>query len=514
MISANIQSTNIHINSNQTKVMKNRKLQTLLFLGLLASGTLRAQVQVPDIINYQGRISKDNVNHPGPTLQFKFALVNPNGATTFWSNDESSVNGSEPSAFVTLGVADGLFHAPLGDTSLPGMTRGVPSTAFDNRDVHLRIWVRDPNGTPAFELLAPDVRLGSVGYAMLSANVINGAIGPNKLANGAITQDKIAGNTISGDKLKDGAITSDKLANSSVDTRHLIDGSVKSEKLSDQAVTAEKLDPALGVWSKSGTDITYTGGAVGIGTTTPQADLHIRGASELGSVVIAPGAGGRNSQLMLAEDAAGREGIVLRYEGVKQHDKSLGVHSRSVFGTETELVTIKRGGNVGIGVTQPQARLHVVSPTAGDGSVILPNEAVGAAEIADEPGLASNVESRRLLVPAGAVRNIVERLITCPANGYVIATATTEVYTEDWLGSPTWLQITTQSETMGLPARKVNLEGNKTQTITLHEVFQVSAGPHTFYLIGAGGADNHFNLTRLTLLFIPTAYGVTDARLQ
>lgn len=41
--------------------------------------------------------------------QFKFALVNGKGTTTFWSNDGSSVAGSEPTAAVTLTVTKGLY---------------------------------------------------------------------------------------------------------------------------------------------------------------------------------------------------------------------------------------------------------------------------------------------------------------------------------------------------------------------------------------------------------------------
>src|SRR5690349_2541319 len=76
--------------------------------------------QIPQIINYQGRVVVGTTNFNG-TGQFKFALVNAAGTTTFWSNDNTSVNGSEPTNAVSLGVSNGLYSVLLGDTSLSNM---------------------------------------------------------------------------------------------------------------------------------------------------------------------------------------------------------------------------------------------------------------------------------------------------------------------------------------------------------------------------------------------------------
>ena len=67
-----------------------KPLETDLFVAPL-------QAQVPQIIGYQGRVAVDGVNFDG-SGQFKFALVNPTGSTTFWSNDGTSTAGSEPTA--------------------------------------------------------------------------------------------------------------------------------------------------------------------------------------------------------------------------------------------------------------------------------------------------------------------------------------------------------------------------------------------------------------------------------
>ncbi len=42
----------------------------------------------------------------------------PTAYTTFWSNDGTSVNGSEPSGAVSVSVSQGLFTVILGDTNV------------------------------------------------------------------------------------------------------------------------------------------------------------------------------------------------------------------------------------------------------------------------------------------------------------------------------------------------------------------------------------------------------------
>jgi hypothetical protein len=168
--------------------MNQRRLLTLLAGAALLASHLSAQVP-PQQINYQGRVVVGGVNFNGPG-QFKFALVGPGGTPSFWSNNSTSVNGSEPTVAVSLTVANGLYSVALGDTTLAGMTAPIPASVFDNADVRLRVWFND--GVNGSQLLTPDQRITSVGYAMMSANVRDGAITGAKLAAGAITADKLA----------------------------------------------------------------------------------------------------------------------------------------------------------------------------------------------------------------------------------------------------------------------------------------------------------------------------------
>ena len=249
---------------------------SLLTLALIVSSFAVGPVlsaQVPQIINYQGRIAVSDVNFEGEG-QFKFALVNGgedlaaqalasaqlvngfvigatitdaglgylatptvtiNGAGTgatatatvdagvvtgitiltagsgyteggttividgpsenliyssYWSNDGSSAAGDEPTDSVTLSVVKGLYSVLLGDDTITNMTP-IPASVFANPDVRLRVWFDDGTANGS-QLLSPDQRIASVGYAMMAGDVPNGSITSNKLAAGAVTADKIA----------------------------------------------------------------------------------------------------------------------------------------------------------------------------------------------------------------------------------------------------------------------------------------------------------------------------------
>jgi hypothetical protein len=167
-----------------------------------------ASAQVPQLINYQGRVIVDGVNFDGAG-QFKFALVNTTGTSTYWSNDGSSTAGSQPTAAVTLTVTKGLYSVLLGDATLANMTI-VPATVFTHGDVHLRVWFND--GTHGFEQLAPDKRIAAVGYAMMAADVPDGIVTTSKIADGAITASKISAGAVGTSQLAPGAASANLAA--------------------------------------------------------------------------------------------------------------------------------------------------------------------------------------------------------------------------------------------------------------------------------------------------------------
>jgi formylglycine-generating enzyme required for sulfatase activity len=164
--------------------MKTPFIRTFAVLLLVTVAT--ANAQVPQIINYQGRVAVGSppVNFDG-SGQFKFALVDAAGTTTYWSNDNTSVGGGEPTGAVTLPVTKGLYSVLLG----ANMT-AIPNTVFANADVHLRVWFND--GTTGSQLLTPDRRLAAVGYAMMAGGLAPGASIPASAVTGTIPASQVA----------------------------------------------------------------------------------------------------------------------------------------------------------------------------------------------------------------------------------------------------------------------------------------------------------------------------------
>ncbi len=153
-IQCQLKSQNINMN-HQNKFS--------LLLVTLVLALVSASAQVPGIISHQGKVTVNGTNYTGSGL-FKFALVNAAGNVTYWSQDGSSVAGAEPASAVTLPTLGGVFSVNLGDTNLANMTQSIPTGVFTNSAVYLRVWFND--GTDGSQLLAPDRRIDSVGYAM------------------------------------------------------------------------------------------------------------------------------------------------------------------------------------------------------------------------------------------------------------------------------------------------------------------------------------------------------------
>ena len=213
----------------------------LAAIGCLCLFAAHLHAQVPELINYQGRVVVGSVNFSG-TGQFKFALVNATGTTTFWSYSGTSTAGSEPNAGVSLTVASGLYSVLLGDTTLANMT-AVPSTVFNNADVRLRIWFN--NGTNGFQLLAPDQRLAAVGYAVIARNVQDGAITAAKIASGAVRSTQIAAGSVQSTNLATGAIGANQLANDSIQAGKGSNGSLLGEDFTANTITGTQISDVL-----------------------------------------------------------------------------------------------------------------------------------------------------------------------------------------------------------------------------------------------------------------------------
>lgn len=180
-----------------------RPLTPIGIIGWLVMLMVTVRAQVPQLIHFQGRVTAGGVPFHG-TGQFKFALVNGLGTTTYWSNNGSSTSGSEPSAAVAVNVSGGLYSVLLGDATRLNMTV-VPASVFTNPEVSLRVWFND--GIRGSVLLTPDQRIAAVGYAMIATTVPDGAITTPKIAMDAVGSAQLASDAGSLSKVSAGALT-------------------------------------------------------------------------------------------------------------------------------------------------------------------------------------------------------------------------------------------------------------------------------------------------------------------
>ena len=162
------------------------KTRSRFILAGLISTLLLPQVasaQVPQLVNYQGRVAVGTVNFEGAG-SFRFALVNAAGTTTYWgsSADIAPADGVPDSA-VALTVTKGLYSVLLGDTGVANMAT-IPASVWANGDVRLRVWFND--GVNGNQLLTPDQRIAPTGY------IADGSVSSAALASGAVTSAKLA----------------------------------------------------------------------------------------------------------------------------------------------------------------------------------------------------------------------------------------------------------------------------------------------------------------------------------
>jgi len=188
-------------------------------LALLNIGTT-IRAAVPQLMSYQGRVQVNGTNFTG-TGHFKFALIEITvrgfpavpATNSLWSNDRTSVDGDAPTNAVPLHVVNGLVMCLLGDTSLPNM-EPLLSDVFDRGGVRLRVWFSATGAVKSFQQLSPDHRIASVGYAMMSQNVPDGAITAEKLADNSVTADKLAVNSVDSSSIATDSVGSSELRDS------------------------------------------------------------------------------------------------------------------------------------------------------------------------------------------------------------------------------------------------------------------------------------------------------------
>lgn len=164
------------------------KLTSAIVLLFVSLACLQARADEPVMFGFQGRVKVSGQAFTG-TGNFKYAIVNASGSATLWSNDNTSVNGSEPSSSIPAQVTDGVFSVMIGDPSI-GMQTINSAIFYSEQTLKLRTWFSD--GIAGFEQLHPDHNLANVSLVSLRTPetdftlYVNGSTG-NDAQNGLTT---------------------------------------------------------------------------------------------------------------------------------------------------------------------------------------------------------------------------------------------------------------------------------------------------------------------------------------
>lgn len=450
--------------------MRSIILTNLLVLVLAAT----AVAEVPQTVSFQGRLTdSDGVAVPDGEHTVTITIyAHPTEGFPVW-NRSRQVN-----------VSGGVFSVILGEI----LALDLP---FD-QDYYVSVtYENEPPMTPRIPLTASPYALGVHGSAAVTS--LNGVTGDANL---------VAGSNVT------------------------IDSSG-----SDLVISATG-DVADNDWTVVGEDMHASPtGDVGIGTSDPESKFQVVGNITAGGItgegsvyaynngdeyaVLGGDYQGEGSQLLLVSETGD-------YHTVLRPDlDGEGGYFKVSSGLGDSAFEVNGYANVD---GQPRVSMHGNSSVvfdlgeSGDGSVLLPVDAINASEIFNEPGVASRTQHGGTgYVLTDSHTPITSRSISAPSDGYIMATASVEVelnhqgtasYVTTGLSQTTNSLPNTQDHTVLLPDGAG--QGQYLFPCSATTVVPVAAGYHTIYLLGSkgGAGDAKARDAQLSLLFVPTSYGL------
>lgn len=476
--------------------------------------TASTNAEVPNTINYQGRLT-DDAGQPitGPKL-LKFKIYgSPSGDDSLWS-----------SAFRAVQVDDGLFNIQLGsfvsfpeDLFIGNDPRYLGITVDTDAEINPRTqFITVPYAFHADKADTSDYALGGPGAGAWvdDGNVVRLATSSDRVGIGtsAPSERLVVGKDIGFYGL-----------------RYIISGSYYLDDVcgykmgysSDHQTTLQwdgDGAPFAVHTREGGVDYQNTlvsqSGNIGIGTTSPSALLSV--GDDLGSawtsnfITVGEADPTKYTGICFGENNDNRGWIGYDneddfvYLGTKEH------------GTYYNQAICFKERHVGIGgISDPSGELCVAG--SGNASVQLGNNAICDVEVLDEPGIARVDRTEQSNILSGEWTTLCERGCTFPTSGYAVILATCE-YESEIDNTHVIFGI---SDSTGLPPHIYShfreevsdFSGESWIAFTIHEVFTVSAGYQVFsfraYRYGMGGV--HPADASMTVMFFPTAYGTVDA---
>jgi hypothetical protein len=343
-------------------IMKPKLSFICIALLILSLTTASLQAQVPQLLNYQGKLAINGAPANGPvTLTFSI-YPSANGGTSLWSETRNNVP-----------FTNGLFNIQLGEVN------GLPDSLFTR---YSELFLGIKIGTSSAPELIPRSQLTSVAFAR-KANSANALDAPDGTPSKAVVVDNngnvgigtttpnfgaYTGNTLSIQGLSNSipVIEGKRTIGTTSSTVFSLRGNNSNGILAGVDFLSDTQDGRSGALVFQTADVGTLGekmritstGNVGIGATSPEAQLHI-GTAGLGDAGVGFRMGSFGKFIIDSDNVVGGR------------------------------FTVLKNGNVGIGTNGPAFKLHVVD-----------NSKSTAMQITQ-----SNVEGYGLLITPGSDNN-------------------------------------------------------------------------------------------------------------
>ncbi len=380
----------------------------------------------PANTTYQAKIIKpDGLPLEASSVNFKFTILNPAGTCILYAETYSAVNMSGAGGLISFALGSGVKTYPVSATTFEQVFSNVtPSLscdaggppAYSPLAADARKIVMQFHDGSGWQTL-PAMNVNAVPYAMYAneAQKISGlptcnpgeALSYNGVTFTCETISGVTSSTITtalGYTPADNADIVNMTSNvSSVSTTvfsvsSTVAGLTNSVSTLANTVAASFSAITSSQWLSSGTTINYSSGNVGIGTAAPMAKLHL--ADNIATIIIldgslnstgAPGYATRKSRGTIASPTAVLQNDYIGTFGARGYGTTgysastkglIGIRTTEnwtdlaqgtaiVFETTAvssttrlEQMRIDGAGNVGIGLSSPEAKLHIAAGTS------------------------------------------------------------------------------------------------------------------------------------------------------
>jgi hypothetical protein len=284
---------------------------------------------IPETINYQGLLKDTSgVIVPNGNYSITFKLYDSeSGGTELWSETK------------LVYVIDGIVNTRLGNLT------SIPASIFAGMT-----WLGITIET-GIEL-TPRIVLSSVPYSFISMNVPDGSITDTKIANAQVVK------SLNGIKDYVTLIAGTNITLTPSGNNITISSTGGASGIGGNGTT-NYLSKFTGTTSISNSVFYETEGKIGLGTTSPDYSLTINSTPTAGlGLKISRDNGGLGIALLEDSQPSGLRGWSFN---LYQQKLSIITTQDNGFSTIKSLITFDRNGNIGIGTTNPDYPLQVIS---------------------------------------------------------------------------------------------------------------------------------------------------------